>query len=239
MTRCCDLEGVARFSDRAAFYARARPSYPPEAIAFVRGNAKRIVDVGAGTGISTRLLSATGVDPNFAMLLAADDALPRVQARAEVLPFRDASIDLVAAFNSFHWFQTDAFFDEARRVLRRDGRLALVWNDWDRSDAFTREFEQLMRSCAPPDFPPEDREAEVAPLYATKRFTDIERATLPHRHRLDYQLLEMRLQSMTYVPKAGAEWERVARELAELFARYADADGFVEHHYFASVFVSR
>ena len=239
MTRCCDLEGVARFSDRAAAYARGRPSYPPAAIDFVRRDAARILDLGAGTGISTQLLDAIAADPNVDMLLAANRELPRVAARAEALPFRDRSLDLVTAFNAFHWFQPDAFFAEARRVLRRDGRLGLVWNDWDFRDAFTTEFFQLMRSCAPPDFPPEDREAEVAPLYATDLFKDIERASFPHRHRMDRELLELRLRSMTYVPSDGPRWERVASELAALYERYADGEGIVEHHYVASAFVAR
>jgi len=247
MTRCCDLEGVARFSDRAAAYARGRPSYPPAAINFIRRTATRILDLGAGTGISTELLSALtsaltsaiAADPSVDMLLAANRGLTRVAARAEVLPFRDQSLDLITAFNAFHWFQPDAFFAEARRVLRRDGWLGLVWNDWDFRDAFTTEFFTLMRSCAPPDFPPEDREAEVAPLYATALFKDVERAGFPHRHRLDRELLELRLRSMTYVPAGGPEWERVAGELADLYARYADGEGFVEHHYIASAFVAR
>ncbi|HWW62743.1 MAG TPA: class I SAM-dependent methyltransferase [Thermoanaerobaculia bacterium] len=229
---------MARFSDRAGAYARGRPSYPPAAIDFVLRDATRKLDLGAGTGISTGLLGAIACDPNLDMLLAANRGLPRIAARAEVLPFRARSLDLITAFNAFHWFQPDAFFAEARRVLRRDGRLGLVWNDWDFSDAFTTEFFRLMRSCAPPDFPPEDREAEVAPLYATALFANIERAGFPHRHRLDRELLELRLRSMTYVPSDGPRWELVANELAALYERYADREGFVEHHYIASAFVA-
>lgn len=236
MKRCCDLDGAARFTGRASFYARARPSYPPDAIAFARGDATRLLDVGAGTGISTRLLGAIGVDPNPEMTLASSS--PSIIARAEALPFRDACADLVTSFNAFHWFQPESFFAEAHRVLVPRGRLALVWNDWDLYDPFTREFVALMRSRAG-DYPPEDRDAEVAPLYDTKLFTDIERRDFPNTHVLDHEHLRMRLQSMSYIPAEGPEWDALARELRELFERYADADGRVTHRYTTAVFVSK
>lgn len=237
MTRCCDLDGAARFTGRASFYARARPSYPADAIAFVRGDATRILDIGSGTGISTRLIDrAIGVDPNLDMLLAASGS--RVLARAESLPFRDRCADLVASFNAFHWFQPEAFFAEARRVLLPHGRLALAWNDWDHTDPFTHEFVVLMRSRAG-DYPPEDRDAEVAPLYQTKLFANIERRDFPNTHVLDFELLQMRLQSMSYIPAEGAEWDALARELRALYERYADNEGRVTHRYVTAVFVAR
>lgn len=239
--RCCDLDGAGRFADRAELYARARPSYPDAAVSFVLGDASRVIDAGAGTAISTRLLAAhgarvTGFDPSVEMVLAARN--PRlVLARAEALPFRDACADLVTSFNAFHWFQPEPFFEDAHRVLVPRGRLALVWNDWDRSDAFTREFVRLMRSKAA-GYPPEDREAECAPLYATKRFGNVEYRAFPNEHRLDLEHLRMRLQSMTYIPREGAEWDELSRDLTRLFDRYADAGGFVTHHYKTTVFVA-
>ena len=238
MTRCCDLDGAARFTGRADWYARARPSYPDAAVSFVLGDATRVIDVGTGTGISTRLLGrAIGVDPNIDMVLAAE-GLTFVLAKAEVLPFRDGCADLLTAFNSFHWFQPDAFFAEALRVLSARGRLALAWNDWDHGDAFTNEFVRLMRSRAPADFPPEDRDAEVAPLYRTKLFTGIERRDFPNEHRLDREHLRMRLQSMSYIPAEGAEWDALSRELDALYERYAE-NGIVTHRYTTAVFIAR
>ena len=229
---------MARFTGRAAWYARARPSYPDAAVSFVLGDASRVIDAGAGTGISTRLLGAraVGVDPSLDMILTAGDAR-FVLARAETLPFRNAAADLVTSFNAFHWFQPDAFFAEAHRVLARGGRLALVWNDWDRGDPFTNEFVTLMRSRAPADFPPEDRDAEVTPLYQTKLFTNIERRDFPYVHRLDREHLRMRLQSMSYIPAGGPDWDALSRELDALYEKYAE-NGVVNHRYTTAVFIS-
>ncbi|MBE9141178.1 hypothetical protein IQ254_28925 [Nodosilinea sp. LEGE 07088] len=59
------LNPLGRFSDRAADYARYRPSYPEGAIAAMladRGDPRSLVvaDIGAGTGISSRLLADWG-----------------------------------------------------------------------------------------------------------------------------------------------------------------------------------
>ncbi|HET8773252.1 MAG TPA: class I SAM-dependent methyltransferase, partial [Thermoanaerobaculia bacterium] len=231
-----------RYDDRAEIYARGRPSYPAEAIEHVARPNERVLDLGAGTGIGTRLLAARGlyvvaVDGNVAMLDIARPAMAAA-ARAEVLPFRTASVDLVTAFNAFHWFQPEPFFEEARRVLRPDGRLALLWNDWDAGDAFTAAFVRLMRSRAG-DFPPEDREGEVAPLYATARFADVQRTAFPNTHILDLPTLRLRLQSMSYIPKAGPAWDALNDELTALFAAFADKHGCVRHRYETSVFVAR
>jgi len=250
MSRCYELHGPTRFEGRASIYARSRPSYPSEAISAVLerlGDPARLraVDLGAGTGISTRLMAERGLrvvalDPNLGMLRAAAPhaGMSRLLASAETLPLPDGSLDLLTAFNAFHWFQPEAALTEFARVLRVSGRLALIWNDWDLRDRFTSEFFRLMRSHAS-DYPPEDREAEVAPLYASSRFSDIRRSEFPYVQRLDFPTLTLRLQSMSYIPLEGTKWEAIFEELAALHARYAGSDGVVSHRYTTAVFVAR
>jgi len=246
--RCRDLDGVSRFADRAEIYARSRPSYPPAAIDFILADVSRplvrIVDVGAGTAISTRLLAGAnrrvvGIDPGVEMLGAASQeaGMNLAVGRAERLPFGSGSMDLVTAFNAFHWFQPQPFFEEARRVLVADGRLALAWNDWNRDDAFTDAFVRLMRSRAG-DYPPEDRDAEVAPLYATSQFADIEAGIFENIHTLDLPGLRLRLGSMSYIPREGPDWDALSVELTRLFDRFADEAGLVRHCYRTAVYVA-
>lgn len=247
MVRCHELEGVRRFAPRAEIYARARPSYPADAIAHIVASAgphPRVLDLGAGTGIATNLMRAQGanvvaVEPGIEMTLAASPRGTAVQAHAETLPFRDRCADLVTAFTAFHWFQPEPALHEIRRVLRAEGRLALAWNDWDLGDAFTRAFVTLMRSAASADFPPEDRAAEVAPLYESNVFGDVQRTDFANVHRLTRDALVARLHSMSYVPTEGAKAESMVRELDALHARFADAAGIVEHRYVTAVFVAR
>jgi 2-polyprenyl-3-methyl-5-hydroxy-6-metoxy-1,4-benzoquinol methylase len=73
------LNPLARFSDRAADYVKYRPSYPAAAIDIILaglGAAPVVADIGAGTGISARLLADRGarviaIEPNAAMRTAA------------------------------------------------------------------------------------------------------------------------------------------------------------------------
>src|SRR5262245_30605191 len=76
-----EMRPTERFEDRAADYSRFRPSYPAAAIdaAFAGLGAPPTLvaaDVGAGTGISSRLLASRGarviaIEPNAKMRAAA------------------------------------------------------------------------------------------------------------------------------------------------------------------------
>jgi len=246
--RCHELEGVQRFSSRAVEYAFARPSYPPDAIREIlkgaRGSPPRIVDVGAGTAQGTNPLAcaagfAVGLDPSLEMLKAAprQAGVALLAGLAERLPLRSRCVELLTSFNAFHWFQPEPFLAEARRVLVQDGRLALAWNDWDERDPFTAAFVRLMRAQAR-DSPPEDRAAEVAPLYQTRHFHDVRQSSFPLRHDLDLAGVLARMRSMSYVPREGPAWEQLASELQDLFAAHVDALGRVTHHYTTQVFVA-
>ncbi len=101
---------------------------------------ERLLDVGTGTGAVLRYLAsrpqrpreAIGVDRSPPML-ARVPALPAgwsaVQADARRLPFEDEAFDVVTASYLLHVLSErdlSAVLGELRRVLRRDGRLAVL-----------------------------------------------------------------------------------------------------------------
>jgi ubiquinone/menaquinone biosynthesis C-methylase UbiE len=95
--------------------------------------ARRILDVGCGTGILTERLAreldaelVCGCDFSIGMLeqAVARGSGPWVQADAQRLPLSDSSVDAVISTESFHWFpDPDAALAEFRRVLAPNGRL--------------------------------------------------------------------------------------------------------------------
>ncbi len=98
---------------------------------------KRIVDIGCGAGNLARLLGArgacvTGVDPNPEALTVASEAVPEAcfrKARAEALPFAEASFDGAVFLNSLHHVPKPAMhraLREAARVVGRAGTIVVV-----------------------------------------------------------------------------------------------------------------
>jgi SAM-dependent methyltransferase len=125
------------FGGVADAYDRGRPSYPVDAVSWLVGSdPATVLELGAGTGKLTRVLVDRGhdvhaTDPDPAMLALLETHLPGVRtavAGAEEIPLADASVDVVIAAQSFHWFDPDRALPEIDRVLRPGGRICLLLN---------------------------------------------------------------------------------------------------------------
>ncbi|WP_326698177.1 class I SAM-dependent methyltransferase [Streptomyces sp. NBC_01754] len=142
MTASAPTPRALSFDRAAASYAAARPGYPPALFDTVEDLAGRLlrgartVDVGAGTGIATRLLHARGalvtaVEPGPGMATELHRTLPSVpvvRGDGDRLPLATASADLLTYAQSWHWTDPRLSLAEAGRVLRPGGALALWWN---------------------------------------------------------------------------------------------------------------
>ncbi|MGA1045756.1 MAG: class I SAM-dependent methyltransferase [Phycisphaerales bacterium] len=236
-------DAAGLFAGRADDYAKARPSYPREAIDLVvRGvrSGGRAIDVGCGTGISTRLLAArglhvTGLDPNAEMLDAARrepsppgaDSLDYALGDASLARLADASVDLVTCFQSFHWFDPSSVRRDFRRVLAPGGQVALVWNLREEGDPVAEGYARIVG--VPPAESRFGLDAPDAPLYATDSadlvarpaFIQRERERFANPHWLDEHGLLARARSASYFPKDPTQAAEVTAALRELFAGHA------------------
>lgn len=140
------------FGAVASVYGAARPGYPVEAVAWLVGDARRVLDLGAGTGRLTEALVALdrdviAVDPVEEMLDELEvrvPGVPRILGTAEDIPIEDASVDAVVAGQAWHWFIPERAVPEIARVLRPGGTLGLAWNSRDTSAAWLREAGAIM-----------------------------------------------------------------------------------------------
>jgi SAM-dependent methyltransferase len=141
------------FADVASAYERGRPGYPAEAVVWLAGaEPLDVVDLGAGTGKLSRALVALGhrvtaVEPLDEMRAELHAAVPDARAlggSAEAIPLPDASADVVASAQAFHWFDHDAALPEIARVLRPGGRIALVWNSRDDRDPWMAQLSAII-----------------------------------------------------------------------------------------------
>jgi ubiquinone/menaquinone biosynthesis C-methylase UbiE len=101
-----------------------------------------VLEVGCGTGHWLAMWSASlsgerpflaGVEPSSQMIARARTAAPGarlVRARAEALPWADATFDRVYCVNALHHFTDRAeFFGDARRILKPGGGLLTIGKD--------------------------------------------------------------------------------------------------------------
>jgi SAM-dependent methyltransferase len=240
---------VTRFSDRADDYVRYRPGYPAEAISAILdglGTPERVraADVGAGTGISARLLADRGVhvvaiEPGEHMRGAASPH-PNVDwlaGTAEATALRSSSVDLVLSAQSFHWFQPLPALVEFGRILRSGGRLAIMWNRRSRSDPFTAGYRQAILDVGG-ESGAEQMAFDPGVIPASGVFTSPERRAWPNIQRLDLDGLIGRAHSASYVPKSGPDAERLLGMLRDLHRRYADAGGIATLVYESEVWLA-
>jgi len=133
------------FTGLAGDYAKFRPGYAPQVATAVLGLVGReaasidAADVGAGTGIWTRILAARGlrsvvaVEPNDDMRgrgieTSRGTNVAWHKGSAEATGLADRSVDLLSMASSFHWADFDKACDEFHRVLRPGGIFVALWN---------------------------------------------------------------------------------------------------------------
>jgi SAM-dependent methyltransferase len=225
-TRSTDPGDHARsFGQAADLYDSIRPTYPPEALAWMCGDApKHVVDVGAGTGLLTRGLIALGhdvtaVDPDTQMLAKLTAASPGVAAvregTAEHLPLPDASADVITAGQSFHWFDRPKALPELRRILRPGGVLAPIWNIRDESVDWVDQLTEIIGNSRG-ELTPMDA---TDPGYFAPDFGEVQIRVFRHSKPYNRAGLIRLVQSRSYYLTADAERRR---ELDEAVGRLAD-----------------
>lgn len=142
------------FGPGAERYARLRPDYPPDAVAWlVPADAARVADVGAGTGqLAAALVDAghdvVAVEPLARMRGVLAATLPGVEVRAgtgEATGLVTSSVDAVVYGQAWHWVDRERAAAEASRVLRPGGWLAMAWNDPDTSVAWVARYQVAQR----------------------------------------------------------------------------------------------
>lgn len=133
------------FTGLARDYAKNRPDYCQSVLHALLGTLGKatqeidFVDVGAGTGIWTRMVAQAGVrsvvavEPNDdmranGMAQCHTMAIAWVSGSAEHTGLATASADWLSMASSFHWANYDLAMAEFCRVLRPGGRFTALWN---------------------------------------------------------------------------------------------------------------
>jgi SAM-dependent methyltransferase len=177
------------------------------------------------------------------MRLAGEDYLadwPRfsmVDGSAEATTLANASVDFVVAGQAFHWFRPQEARAEFARILKPEAWAVLIWHDRNvEATPFLRALEDFIRRHSN-DYDQVSHKW-VATYNALEQFFAPNKMSLiqqQNQQRLDLDGLRGRLLSASYMPKSGAHYEALSRELPELFSSYA-ADGEVVVQYETKIY---
>lgn len=131
------------FTGKAEAYAKARPSYAKEAIEYilslVPSNAV-FTDIGAGTGKFSELIAAKGntiyaVEPNADMrsqlerTLSSYDNAFIIEGSSYDTTLRDGCIDVICCAQALHWFDTQLYMAECKRIGKEKFLVVVVYNE--------------------------------------------------------------------------------------------------------------
>lgn len=140
-----DILKSGDYTGLASGYSRHRPGYCPSVLDALLGLLNKpvagvdFVDVGAGTGIWTRMVyckgikSVTAIEPNDDMRAAgmadsADTTIRWLAGHAEQTGAPAGCCDWLTMASSLHWTNFDAATREFHRLLRPQGRFTALWN---------------------------------------------------------------------------------------------------------------
>ena len=152
--------GKVDYSRLADSYGTSRPDYSVTVLRALLGCVRSgtddfvAADVGAGTGIWTRMVAEQGVsclaiEPNAAMRSKGiewcrSSDVRWVAGSAEETGLESHSVDWVTMASSFHWARTEPALREFSRILRKGRCLTILWNPRELADGSIHKDVELM-----------------------------------------------------------------------------------------------
>jgi len=234
-------EGYGSFGANATMYTIARRGFPDLVFDHLQkrsNHRKRVLDMGCGTGTSSRQLAdrgfvVTGCDIDGRMVEQAqiesvNYAIEYIEAPANRVSRDDRSFEVITAFSSFHWFCDDSSVSELRRLLRDRGLLFVV-NKNDHSEIRTI-IRDVVRAFSPPTISGRDAKRNYYPdqILEYNGFDDIQEFTCLAVEKYSVQEALLYAQSTSVWNLVAEEFQgRAADAVARILESHA-RNGFVE-----------
>jgi SAM-dependent methyltransferase len=184
-------ERANSFGGAAHSYDTYRPRYPDPLIDDVLASGvRRLLDVGAGTGIASMQFVERGVD----VLAVEPDTRMASVAQAKGMPVEIAAFeqwepagrrfDRVVFAASFHWVDPAVALPKIRGILGDGGKLALIWNRLRPTRPTRAQFESIYKDYMDIDARAADgKPGDLTDLLTGAGFTVTHRS---YQHNLHY-----------------------------------------------------
>lgn len=228
------MDNRALFTGKSDDYFRYRPGYPETSVRWIKAQCtgENVVDIGAGTGIFTKILlnffnSVSAIEPNADMRRNFQIFLPDtpcLSGTGEATGLPDDSVDLITAAQAFHWMDEEKFKAEAMRILRPGGKVAIIWNTALKSDFTTARNAVCQKYC--PRFrsghagkrSPEEGDAFLRYHY----FSKVEVASFDNPFVMDQETFEGNMRSRSYALKPDhPDYPEFITELRAVFEKFS------------------
>ncbi len=238
------------FSNRVENYVKYRPSYPLSVIDFLTslGLSENcdVADIGSGTGILSELLVNSvnclyAVEPNKEMRSAAEKILGKyknyfsVDASAEETALKNNSVDFITVAQAFHWFNRDSALSEFRRILKKSGKLVLIWHNRINNTPFLQGYEDLLLKYGT-DYREINHQNLTDKELENCFVKDYKKTVFDNFQKFDLEGIKGRLFSSSYTPSPGETgYDELVTGIEELYKKY-NVNGYIMFNYNTEMF---
>ena len=167
------------FSIQSLQYSQYRPNYPEKLYRYLLSECKDrklAWDAGTGNGQAAKKLSiyfeqvcATDISGSQILNSFSESNITYKVSNEQVPSLKKRSVDLITVAQSLHWFDTNIFYSEAKRLLKRYGLIAcLCYSGFSIDEQLNREINWFYSDLLKGFWPPEIRLVETG--YRTLSF---------------------------------------------------------------------
>lgn len=216
-----------------------------------------ILDLGSGTGISTRQLckngfkNVIGVDRDPLMIKEAraantkDCSIKYIQADvSNELPFPDEQFDVVSASSAFHWFANPSSVREVARILKPHGYYFIIGSKsrFESDKVLDPIKASIRRILEEAGVPPKPKREAIPPAAALEKegFKIIVETTVPYVQYYTKQEYLERIQSHSYwnlVKESQRDF--LLRKIEHYLDTVVDEKGQIKHEGNVSVVLAQ
>ena len=233
------MDTAGKFNDMALVYTKGRPAYADKFLVdlyekFECSANSIIADIGSGTGKFSKQMLERGsyvysIEPNEDMRNQAIIELGKyrnsciIAGDSSYTTLQDDSVDFVTVAQAFHWFDTELFKKECKRIIKTGGKVFLIWNMRDMSSDFVQETYKIYKKYCPQfiGFGGGIQKNDVR----IKTFFDDKYERLEYDNPLYYdrdKFISRSLSGSYSLKQQDTNYEEYVNQLNQLFDKYAD-----------------